>query len=150
MGYSQSPAEFLDRILYHKFSTISLFSDITCPLLLIHGEDDFDINISHSERLFGAALEPYLEQYPFSQKELSQIQMATKEQQQTVNDISIKRKHQREKLVQETVIPGLGNLLRLERPHMGRVDFLRSTWGAHNAIINYEGVMDVTRRAFNL
>jgi abhydrolase domain-containing protein 12 len=137
-------------VLVHKFSTISLISDITCPLLLIHGEDDFDISISHSQHLFDAALEPYLEPYPFSRKELTQIRMATEEQQQIVEEVATKRRYQRDQLVQELSIAGLGKSLKFERPGKGAVNFLRSTWGGHNQIVNYEGVMDATRQFFSL
>ena len=137
-------------MLVHKFSTISLISDITCPLLLIHGEDDFDISISHSQHLFDAALEPYLEPYPFSKKELSRIRMATEEQQQIVEEVATRRRDQRDQMVQEFSIPGLGKSLQFERPGKGAVGFFRSTWGGHNRIVNYEGAMDVTRKFFNL
>ncbi|KAG8853486.1 hypothetical protein FRB91_004785 [Serendipita sp. 411] len=140
----------LNSILHHKFSTITILPNITCPLLLIHGEDDFDIQITHSERLFEAALEPYLEPYPFSYEEMADLRLKTEEQRLLMNDVVTKRRKQKLELVKETPIANVGSLLSFNRPGQGSVNFLKSRWGGHNQVINFEGVMDVTQRLFQL
>ncbi|KAG8817064.1 hypothetical protein FRC17_000058 [Serendipita sp. 399] len=141
----------LDSILFHKFSTISIIPNITCPILLVHGEDDFDIQISHSERLFEAALEPYLEPYPFTYEDMTQLRLKTEEQRMLMNEVSTKRREQRLELIKETELGNsIGSLLSFERPGRGSVNFLRSRWGGHNQIINFEAVMDVTRQLFQI
>ncbi|KAG8829005.1 hypothetical protein FRC17_007213 [Serendipita sp. 399] len=143
--------EALDSILFHKFSTISIIPNITCPILLVHGEDDFDIRIAHSERLFEAALEPYLEPYPFTYEDMTQLSLKTEEQRTLMNEVSTKRREQRLELIKETELGNsIGSLLSFERPGRGSVNFLRSRWGGHNQIINFEAVMDVTRQLFQL
>ena len=117
---------------------------------MIHGENDSDIQIFHSENLFFAVLEPNLEQYPFTKKEMAKINLENDEQRQIVAEISGRRRQQRASMIKESDIHALGKLLKFSREGKGDVAFLRSTWGGHDKIINYEGVMDVTRKLFEL
>lgn len=143
--------EFVDFILQHKYNTLSILPSVSCPVLLIHAEDDFDIQIFHSQHLFDAMLEPLLESYPFTKQELSQITMKTKEQQELFNEVSVKRRTQAASFVSKEGLTGLGNLFTFRRGDgKGAVHFLRSQYGGHNQIINFEGVMDVARNVFNL
>jgi abhydrolase domain-containing protein 12 len=143
-------SELLDKILIHKFATIELLPNVTAPILLIHGEDDTDIIIKHSQMLFDATIEPYLEQYPFTRQELSQVRMPTEEQRELVAAISKRRHEQTKKLVTEEQWGALGSFYEAERPGKGRVQLFRSTWGGHDDIINFETVMDVARVSFKL
>ncbi|KIM30116.1 hypothetical protein M408DRAFT_101229 [Serendipita vermifera MAFF 305830] len=140
----------LDRVLYHKLSTISILPEVTCPILLIHGEDDFDIQIFHSQRLFDAVLESYLEPFPLTKEQMAKVNLETDEQRQLVDQVSGRRRQQREAMVKETNVQSLGKILSFKRPDKGDVTLLRSTWGGHNQIINFEGVMDVVRKLFEL
>jgi abhydrolase domain-containing protein 12 len=140
----------LDAILIHKFSTISILPEVTCPILLIHGENDFDIQVKHSQRLFDEVLEPYLEQYPYSQKDMAKVHLENEEQRRIVDEVSARRRQKRDELVKHSTIQGLGTISRFKREDKGDVTLLRSTWGGHDRIINYEGVMDVTRKIFEL
>ena len=118
--------------------------------MLIHGEDDSDIQVIHSQRLFDEVLEPQLEQYPLARQDMSKVHLDNEEQRRLVADISIRRRTQRESLVKENTIQGLGKAFSFSRQGKGDVTLLRSTWGGHNQIINYEGVMDITRKLFQL
>jgi len=81
---------------------------------------------------------------------MSKVHLDTEEQRRVVAEVSAKRRQQREQLITDTIIPGLGKISRFSRKDKGDVTLLRSTWGGHNRIINYEGVMDVTRKVFEL
>jgi abhydrolase domain-containing protein 12 len=72
------------------------------------------------------------------------------EQRRIVAEVSVRRRQKRDEMVKESTIQGLGKMFRFERGNKGDVTLLRSTWGGHNNIINYEGVMDVTRKLFEL
>jgi abhydrolase domain-containing protein 12 len=122
---------------------------VTCPILLIHAENDFDIQIKHSQRLFDEVLEPYLDQYPYSQSEMAKVHPG-EEQRRIVAEVSARRRQTRDEMVKESTIQGLGRIFRFERGTKGDVTLLRSTWGGHDGIINHEGVMDVTRKLFEL
>ena len=123
---------------------------MTCPILLIHAENDSDIQIKHSQRLFDEVLEPYLEQYPYSQGDMAKVHLENEDQRRIVAEISAHRRQKRDEMVKESTIQGLGRIIRFERGNKGDVTLLRSTWGGHDRIINYEGVMDVTRKLFEL
>ncbi|CCA70881.1 hypothetical protein PIIN_04817 [Serendipita indica DSM 11827] len=138
----------LDSILMHKFSTISILPDVSCPILLIHAEDDFDVQIAHSERLFDAILEPYLEQYPFTKEDLSKVRIDEADKRLVIQEISQRRRQQRETKVREQYLP-IGKLLSFERQGKAGVHFLRSTWGGHSQVINLEGISDLTRTVFD-
>jgi abhydrolase domain-containing protein 12 len=124
--------------------------NITSPLLLVHAENDWDIQTDHSQKLFDATLEPYLEPYPFSDTEMRQFQFASDDRVQVINEVAQKRRLQREVLVREVSLNHLGKLSMFERTSQGSVNLFRSTWGGHDGIINYESVMDITRLVFDL
>ncbi|PVF99542.1 alpha/beta-hydrolase, partial [Serendipita vermifera] len=142
--------EALDMVLYHKFSTITLLPNITAPILLVHAENDFDIQTDHSQRLFDATLEPYLEPYPFSETEMRQLQLASDDRVRVINEVAQKRRIQKEALVSEVNLGRPGKFSTFERTNQGTVNLFRSTWGGHDGIINYESVMDITKSVFGL
>ena len=93
-------------------------------------------------------MEPYLEQYPFTKEELSKVRIDEEDKRLVVEEISQQRRLQRERMVREQYLP-VGKLLSFDRGTKGSVHFLRSTWGGHNQIINFEGITDVTRSIFD-
>jgi hypothetical protein len=81
---------------------------------------------------------------------MAKVHLDNEEQRRIVADVSARRRQKRDEMVKESTIQGLGKISRFERGNKGDVTLLRSTWGGHNRIINYEGVMDVTRKLFEL
>ncbi|KAB5591360.1 Monoacylglycerol lipase ABHD12 [Ceratobasidium theobromae] len=128
------------KFLRHRFDTLSIINDITCPITIIHATDDWDIPVAHSKSLFDSLLEPFLPSYLVDPKDVLTGKTSHEELLQVLQN----RKARREELVATMEVNGLGTISSFSRDdNKGTVTFLQSTWGEHNAIGHIEGVIDV-------
>ncbi|KAG9078469.1 hypothetical protein FS749_009500 [Ceratobasidium sp. UAMH 11750] len=99
------------RFLRHRFKTISIINDISCPIAIIHAADDWDIPVSHARALFNSLLEPLLPAYPFDSKDVLLAKVPHSEILQSTKERDVRR----EELVAVTEVEGLGTTQRFER-----------------------------------
>ncbi|KXN85155.1 Monoacylglycerol lipase ABHD12 [Leucoagaricus sp. SymC.cos] len=128
--------------LKHRFDTLALVPILKASVLLVHGENDWDIPHTHSSTLFEAFLEPFLPTpaltpsgNPSSGKHVSQ------------SDFSAK---QRSAIVTSASINGFGTLEEFVDHRKGgrRVAMLKTMAGGHD-VGRLEGVQDAIGRMFD-
>ncbi|KAG9087707.1 hypothetical protein FRC06_002417 [Ceratobasidium sp. 370] len=128
------------KFLRHRFDTLSIINDISCPVTIVHATDDWDIPVSHAKALFDSLLEPLLPAYPFDSNEMFLGKIPHSE----ILKIVEARNARREELIAATEIEGLGTVRRFERgKDKSSVVMLETTWGGHNGLTEIEGVIDV-------
>lgn len=128
------------KFLRHRFDTLSVINDITCPITIIHAADDWDIPVAHAKALFDSLLESLLPTYPFDPQDVLTGKVPHEDFMQAIEN----RNARRGEVVATKEINGLGSVSTFSREDkLGNVTFLETTWGEHNGIGNIEGVIDV-------
>ncbi|KAF8713244.1 Translation initiation factor SUI1, partial [Rhizoctonia solani] len=131
---------FVLRFLRHRFDTLSVINDITCPITIIHATDDWDIPVAHAKVLFDALLESLLPPHPFNPQDV----LLGKVPHEEFSTFISERNTRRNQVVATMEIKGLGTISTFSRDDShGDVTFLQTTWGEHNGISAIEGVIDV-------
>ncbi|CAE6439395.1 unnamed protein product [Rhizoctonia solani] len=131
---------FVLKFLRHRFDTLALINDITCPITIIHATDDWDIPVAHAKTLFDSLLESLLPPHPFNSEDMLLGKVPHEELLQVINNRNMRRKE----VVATMEIKGLGSISTFSRDdNHGDVTFLQTTWGEHNGISTIEGVIDV-------
>ncbi|CAE6435498.1 unnamed protein product [Rhizoctonia solani] len=131
---------FVLKFLRHRFDTLSVINDITCPITIIHATDDWDIPVAHAKALFDSLLESLLPPHPFSPEDALLGKVSHEELSRAMND----RNTRRGQVVATMQVKGLGSISTFSRGgDYGDVTFLQTTWGEHNGITAIEGVIDV-------
>ncbi|KXN91580.1 Monoacylglycerol lipase ABHD12 [Leucoagaricus sp. SymC.cos] len=127
--------------LKHRFDTLTLVPEVKTSVLLIHGENDWDILHTHTSTLFEAFLEQYLPSPPTLCDNPLSSQYAAQ------NDFRTKR---RSATVRLTSISGFGTLEEFVDHKKGgrRVAMLKTMAGGHD-IGRLEGVQDAIGRMFD-
>ncbi|CAE7194865.1 unnamed protein product [Rhizoctonia solani] len=131
---------FVLKFLRHRFDTLAVINDITCPITIIHATDDWDIPVAHAKALFSALLESLLPPYPFNPEDMLLGKVPHEELLQVINARNTRQKE----VVATMEVKGLGSVSTFSRgDNHGDVTFLQTTWGEHNGITAIEGVIDV-------
>ncbi|KAG6887790.1 hypothetical protein C0995_012694 [Termitomyces sp. Mi166 len=158
---------FVPRLLAesitHNFDILSQIPDITAPVFIAHGLDDFDIPHMHADILFNAFIEPYLP---------SSIDAPTHSTVLLPPDTNSTRLHvdwdtltaaqaaraiHRERIIERTEVPHFGVLQEFEVSKVAtngdavgrRIVLLKTQYGGHD-VGRVEGVQDVVGRMFKL
>ncbi|CEL60407.1 Monoacylglycerol lipase ABHD12 OS=Danio rerio GN=abhd12 PE=2 SV=1 [Rhizoctonia solani AG-1 IB] len=131
---------FVLKFLRHRFDTLSVINDITCPITIIHATDDWDIPVAHAKVLFDSLLESLLPPHPFNPEDALLGKVPHEELSRAIND----RNNRRKEVVTTMEVKGLGSISTFSRGDgHGDVTFLETTWGEHNGITAIEGAIDV-------
>lgn len=131
--------------LKHRFDTLALVPDVKTSVLLVHGENDWDIPYTHTSTLFDAFLDPYL---PSASGPLENPLSSHNWDQYTFQQ-DLRAKH-RNAIVQTTTIGGFGTWEEFVDQKRGgrRVAMLKTNAGGHD-IGRLEGVQDAIGRMFD-
>ncbi|KAG8875536.1 hypothetical protein FRB98_007752 [Tulasnella sp. 332] len=139
----------IDRIIHTRYDTISLISNVQCPILIVHAKDDGTIPSFHSTDLFSKLLDPQLPPWPFtSDSNLGALSWTTEQLAQITRTAE-----ERAAVTQNIVITSLTgpedapfgvvkSFNRLEGEGGKRVMFLEMERGGHSDIVRSEGVID--------
>ncbi|KAG9037022.1 hypothetical protein FRB95_007317 [Tulasnella sp. JGI-2019a] len=142
----------IERFTHTRYETISLISDVRCPILIVHAKDDGTIPFSHSTDLFLRLLDPQLPPWPpfmlendaklgalsWTSEQLAQVTRTAEERVVVTNKIVT------------TFLAGPEDApfgavktfnRRLEEGGQ-RVVFLETEKGGHTEIVRSEGVID--------
>ncbi|KAJ7163250.1 Alpha/Beta hydrolase protein [Mycena filopes] len=135
-------ADFLKRMLIHRFDTEALVPRMKGPILIAHAENDWEIPYTHSEALFDTFLGPHLPPLPsLPSNTLNKDDWAVFTEQFSI------RKETRDGLVTTVELHNFGTLQ--EFTETGRkVVYLKSLAGGHDHLGVQEGVQDVIGRTF--
>ncbi|KAH7913422.1 Alpha/Beta hydrolase protein [Hygrophoropsis aurantiaca] len=139
-------AQFYKSFLVHEFDTLSAITRMQAPLLIVHAENDWDIQHAHSDALFDALLELYLP--PLNSPPLSPGTWSKGDWKAHGEQLK-RRKEVRDSLLTETNIPNFGSLNELNSGEV-RIVLLKTLEGSHNHVGTLEGVQDVIRNVFSL
>ncbi|CAE6535905.1 unnamed protein product [Rhizoctonia solani] len=131
---------FVLKFLRHRFDTLSVINDITCPITIIHATDDWDIPVAHAKVLFDSLLESLLPPHPFDPEDMLLGKVPHEELLKVIDSRNTRRKE----VVATMEVEGLGSISTFPRSdNQGDITFLQTTWGEHNGISAIEGVIDV-------
>lgn len=141
---------FVPRVLTwsvaHNFDTLSLVPDIKCSVLIVHAEDDWDIQPSHSSVIFNALLEPYLPASHIDSDVHHPFLMSSSDW-YTITHQQALRAEERNAILSRVDIPKFGTLETFIADER-KIAFLKLNNGGHD-IGRIEGVQDVLGRFFD-
>ncbi|KAJ7182914.1 Alpha/Beta hydrolase protein [Mycena crocata] len=137
-------ARFFNWMLIHPFDTLSLISEFTASVLIVHAEDDWDVLPTHADALWDALLAPLLPALaplPSSPAEFAAVDWKEAAAEQAARDAA------RAELVQTTSVSAFGKLEEAVVAGGRRLAQLRTHKGKHD-LGRVEGVQDVMGRMF--
>ncbi|KAG8887281.1 hypothetical protein FRB98_000267 [Tulasnella sp. 332] len=138
----------LDLIVQTRYETISLISDVQCPILITHAKDDGTIPPSHSNNLFLKLLDPHLPLWPSTSDGIFEA-LSRAERRAQISRTADERHTMTQEIVTTSLIGpkdapfGVVKTFNRTREEGGqRVVFLEMEKGGHEEFLRSEGIID--------